>query len=934
MSWKNQEILKQYSWQIKELDKQYQNQPKTTENTNQIWTQPQVKWQTVGQVKQTSQISQPTTDKSQIEIKKTQITPKTTPIEPKKQFWYWTTPEQREERNNNIANQLVSKAHFIWDDKKVADEIKQWVQMEWSVASEQDIMNTVNNIKEKYNQIKKDNTISSLPDNDLVNKMDKWEYSMEDLNNLKVVNPEKYNNVVNNYNKLQKNKTYTNMLNQASKEISWEVMTKKEEGKKEVDFWNKMYEVMNNLFKQSDKTDYNTIYEDYNKAINDKELIWLQDKTNNIVNEIDKLDLDITNRRKELEKKYEWTWMTRWTLEAIVSDETYELQQARNNKSLELNALNRDLETRANRIENSFKANLEKYKLEKDELNNKLQQFNTMYWIVKSEREWDYQLWADDRNWNNFVKQETFKSEQAKELAQWQEQFVKWDINSKDDSLFTKAIDYWVNEAIKLYDWFPFQRSASQITKAIKEWIKAWKYTSLEDWLDKEIRQNIVSNPLYSAWKMKKLWLDTKSNTEMKDMWSWYDEEWNEHKSYAIFQDWVFQSSYWGKPFVSNWQVDLWETPIETNIISSYWNPVKLAPTVAEMLNNAQQNLNNVWIKLSIWDSLRSYETQKKAYEKDQALPEWQRKWVANPDVWMGSFHTKWQAFDLNQWDKNMKDPRVWNELRNAGFVQHPWEWWHWSYWEFNNSDNTPKQNFTQWEEVNFNQLLNNPWFVPNAVKNANWKINQWKYKAFIDNFNKWKEQNNAIPDKTKERLYRIWDWFKDRQIVKDYDIIKTSSEFVNDILNQKTNSNDQALISTFARVLDPNSVVREWEYNTVQEYAQTKLQALYNNVKRWTDADWFLTDEAKKAMKWTIDSKLKAYQWQYNRLYDDYVNQINKAGNVKNGIDYIEWYRRIEQEKPQSKYWTWLNIFGIWNSWTNITTNNVSSFLDNLNLK
>ena len=36
------------------------------------------------------------------------------------------------------------------------------------------------------------------------------------------------------------------------------------------------------------------------------------------------------------------------------------------------------------------------------------------------------------------------------------------------------------------------------------------------------------------------------------------------------------------------------------------------------------------------------------------------------------------------------------------------------------------------------------------------------------------------------------------------------------------SDTDDQALIYTFAKVMDPNSVVRESEYQTVQDYSQS----------------------------------------------------------------------------------------------------------------
>lgn len=125
-----------------------------------------------------------------------------------------------------------------------------------------------------------------------------------------------------------------------------------------------------------------------------------------------------------------------------------------------------------------------------------------------------------------------------------------------------------------------------------------------------------------------------------------------------------------------SWQIDLWETPIDTGMKSVLWGNVKLAPTVASMVTNAVANLATQGIQLKIADSYVPYDVKKASYE-------WGKPWNAPPDK---SFHVKGQAFDLSQKaGDNMNDPRIFEALRNAGLQQLNWpdnEWYHRSYWE------------------------------------------------------------------------------------------------------------------------------------------------------------------------------------------------------------------------------------------------------------
>ena len=66
--------------------------------------------------------------------------------------------------------------------------------------------------------------------------------------------------------------------------------------------------------------------------------------------------------------------------------------------------------------------------------------------------------------------------------------------------------------------------------------------------------------------------------------------------------------------------------------------------------------------------------------------------------------------------------------------------------------------------------------------------------------------------------------------------------------------TDNQALIYAFAKAMDPDSVVREWEYATVQKYAQTWWDKLWMNINRILNWEEFISPEAKKNMVNTIN--------------------------------------------------------------------------------
>jgi hypothetical protein len=64
---------------------------------------------------------------------------------------------------------------------------------------------------------------------------------------------------------------------------------------------------------------------------------------------------------------------------------------------------------------------------------------------------------------------------------------------------------------------------------------------------------------------------------------------------------------------------------------------------------------------------------------------------------------------------------------------------------------------------------------------------------------------------------------FDNEPIVKNYNTAQEGYQTISSIgVNTKSPADDIAFIYAFAKIMDPNSVVREGEYNTIQKYAQS----------------------------------------------------------------------------------------------------------------
>lgn len=120
---------------------------------------------------------------------------------------------------------------------------------------------------------------------------------------------------------------------------------------------------------------------------------------------------------------------------------------------------------------------------------------------------------------------------------------------------------------------------------------------------------------------------------------------------------------------------------------------------------------------------------------------------------------------------------------------------------------------------------------------------------------------------------------FDNEPIVKNFNIQNEGYQFAKSLSNDTKNpSDDQGLIYAFAKAMDPNSVVREGEYATVQKYSQSLLDSYGKSVLQAINGTGFLTPEARTNIKKTIETKVKASKANYDNVKSEYQKRIDKA--------------------------------------------------------
>lgn len=135
---------------------------------------------------------------------------------------------------------------------------------------------------------------------------------------------------------------------------------------------------------------------------------------------------------------------------------------------------------------------------------------------------------------------------------------------------------------------------------------------------------------------------------------------------------------------------------------------------------------------------------------------------------------------------------------------------------------------------------------------------------------------------------------FDNEPIVKGYNTVQEGYQTISSIgVNTSSPADDIAFIYAFAKIMDPNSVVREGEYNTIQKYAQTWADNFGFKAKRVFSNTNFLTPDAKQKMLNALKPKVDTITSQYQNLQSEYQRQVQDAyeGKPREITDYSKAY-------------------------------------------
>lgn len=156
------------------------------------------------------------------------------------------------------------------------------------------------------------------------------------------------------------------------------------------------------------------------------------------------------------------------------------------------------------------------------------------------------------------------------------------------------------------------------------------------------------------------------------------------------------------------------------------------------------------------------------------------------------------------------------------------------------------------------------------------------------------------LPPITQRRVQQLEDQFKNEPAVKRANTIAEGYGFVKSLSDTSNNpADDQALIYAFAKAMDPESVVREGEYATVQKYSQSWLQGFKFNAQRVLTNSEFLSPESRKQIKATIRAKFNASKSSYDNIRKQYISQLDRVSGQKDGASRLVDYGAAYPDTP-----------------------------------
>ena len=682
--------------------------------------------------------------------------------------------------------------------------------------------------------------------------------SQSDLSLLKVYDPNKYNELNSLISKTADLKTYADQLS------GTEITTPT----------NPFQWIIDNFVQWLQSFSQTNFYDEYRDTINSPAL---KQKNQEIIAEqaeMDRLDLLINNKRKDVEERYAGTGATKSKIAAIIADETYELQLEKANRAITLNAMVNSYNSELGNAREELNLKLQEYNMGLQQRQQQMQEL----WFMMNLMNFETNAQRDEREWNNFIRQQEYQN---------------WDIFSNDPKVRNKAIEKAVDTVLQEFSGIPMIRSREQMVEDITVLVNGGM--SLWEAITENIRKPIMEKPEYKKWVNDKFWIDTSKN--LVNIW-WVDYLMDEQGNFSLpTLPWVWLDLWFIQAWDLSWLASQypWEASFKNN------NPAWLTWGVSDDLKKLWTNAG---INFTKWTARPANEWW--AYVKFDTIEDWMK------------------AYDIAM-----------TQRRGNATVKTYLNWWGtWTVWLPENILNKKVKDLSAEEKKtvqNAQIKKESPWLY-NYLQGqttgqwmTDWQSNIVKSWLFDATFETYFEQQKKITSLGTE---------KDRQAIFASMWISSYTEFQRLANERKLNKPaDQRTIQLLEKLDSLEKWVKTFWPRSLEVSLNPDLKADYNFIKsnlsleslqaakaKWatfwalSDAEWKILSAAATA----LSPRLSAEKFQSeiqnirNQIYENYPslrtqntqqtidsnkyfwNLVNNqwAGNLQdNDISFILWY-------------------------------------------
>lgn len=332
----------------------------------------------------------------------------------------------------------------------------------------------------------------------------------------------------------------------------------------------------------------------------------------------------------------------------------------------------------------------------------------------------------------------------------------------------------------------------------------------------------------------------------------------------------------------------LWQELITDIISQSAW----ITPTPAEMtpIQKAQYDLDlkKFWFEVAKFNLENKGATTWEAIVQTnpQSIVDFStsKRWRTNLQCWEFTNDyiqqvtwTKWWMWDT--WESKV------NAINNIWVSDEPQVWWVFIYNKW-------------WSKVWHTwiiQSVNPDWSITTLEANRAgsktwWPAEQVTYSA--ETLKKWFTFSDKISEPltwlTKTQKADLKTARTDMESDPQYKAYRTLANQVKDlewirkrISSWKDTPQDQIqIITSFAKVLDPTSVVREAEFEINKKYWQSWVESALQSAKHYWDWSWVLTEKWRKILAESLSNR-------YNSINSEY-NQVLRS--AKDNIEFNLW--------------------------------------------